>query len=383
MAHKLPTNEEKLAVLDAYNRRQPVRVPVSLKTNPRIWVQDPRLNTEGWTFERIESDPETHVQAALRYQHHLCTEIHRHCDGLAGIPDEWNVNLWIYNVHEAACLGAQVRYPPGQVPCTEPFLDETNKSAVFDCDISRPLEMPFICRLLDFWKEMERICADLRFEGRPVKLWPFAIQGTDGPFTVGCNLRGGEFVVDLLDDPDYADRLMGFLTDFAVNRRRAFEQHWGPCLAPINWMADDSIAMLSPQMYRERVLPFHRRFYEAADPALPRGMHLCGDATRHFPAIRGEFGVQSFDTGFPVDHGALRRQLGPEVEIVGGVEASLLLKGTPDQVHARAREILQSGVMAGGRFVLSEANNLPPCCPPDNLRAMYEAGLEFGRYDPA
>jgi len=54
---------------------------------------------------------------------------------------------------------------------------------------------------------MERICADLRFEGRPVRLLPFALQGTDGPFTVGCDLRGGEFAVDLLDDPDYAERL--------------------------------------------------------------------------------------------------------------------------------------------------------------------------------
>jgi hypothetical protein len=37
--------------------------------------------------------------------------------------------------------------------------------------------------------------------------------------------------------------------------------------------------------------------------------------------------------------------------------------------------------MEGGRFILKEANNLPPRCPEANLAAMYQAGLEFGRYE--
>ena len=36
--------------------------------------------------------------------------------------------------------------------------------------------------------------------------------------------------------------------------------------------------------------------------------------------------------------------------------------------------------MTGGRFILREANNLPPCCPEANLAAMYQACLDFGRY---
>jgi len=88
----------------------------------------------------------------------------------------------------------------------------------------------------------------------------------------------------------------------------------------------------------------------------------------------------SFDTGFPVDHGGLRRELGPDVEILGGPEAPLLRGGTAEEVYARTRDILRSGVMDGGRFVLREANNLPPCCPEANLDAMYRACLEHGVY---
>ena len=90
--------------------------------------------------------------------------------------------------------------------------------------------------------------------------------------------------------------------------------------------------------------------------------------------------MDSFDTGFPVDHGALRDVLGDDVEIAGGPEVSLLLGGTPEQVYERTRAILTSGVTRGGRFILRDANNLPPRCPEENLSAMYRCCLEHGRF---
>jgi uroporphyrinogen-III decarboxylase len=126
------------------------------------------------------------------------------------------------------------------------------------------------------------------------------------------------------------------------------------------------------------VLPLHRRYYESAPREMGRGMHLCGNASHLFPIMVEELGVRSFDTGFPVDHGKVRREVGPEVEIYGGVETALLLNGTAEQVYGRAKEILLSGVKEGGRFVLQEANNLPPGVPLGNLEAMYRACLEYG-----
>jgi uroporphyrinogen-III decarboxylase len=58
----------------------------------------------------------------------------------------------------------------------------------------------------------------------------------------------------------------------------------------------------------------------------------------------------------------------------------LLANGTPEACAAAARKILQSGVMAGGRFILQEGNNLPPNVPLANLRAVYETCLEYGQY---
>jgi uroporphyrinogen-III decarboxylase len=76
-----------------------------------------------------------------------------------------------------------------------------------------------------------------------------------------------------------------------------------------------------------------------------------------------------------VDFAQLRAELGPDVEILGGVEVGLLLSASPKAVHRRAREILDSGTREGGRFVLREANNLPPGVPWANLGALHSAAF--------
>jgi uroporphyrinogen-III decarboxylase len=149
---------------------------------------------------------------------------------------------------------------------------------------------------------------------------------------------------------------------------------------PSGFGADDSVQLISTAMYRQFVLPLHRKWYALWSEKGPHSIHLCGDASRHFPIIHEELNVCSFDTGYPVDHGRLRRELGNDVTIYGGPEVALLLNGTPQKVRERTKAILQSGIMEGGKFVLHEANNLPPRCPEENLRSMYECCLEYGRY---
>ena len=145
-------------------------------------------------------------------------------------------------------------------------------------------------------------------------------------------------------------------------------------------MADDSVALISTEMYIDHVLPHHRRIYDAFGTNVERGMHLCGNATRHFPTIVRELHVSAFDTGFPVDFGALRLALGPEIRIHGGPHVELLRCGTPKAVFEESRRILQSGILDGKMFLLREGNNLAPGTPLENIEAMVEAGLQFGRY---
>jgi uroporphyrinogen-III decarboxylase len=90
--------------------------------------------------------------------------------------------------------------------------------------------------------------------------------------------------------------------------------------------------------------------------------------------------IPSFDTGFPINFSTLRDEVGENVEIQGGVKVADLLNDTPDGIYAKTRDILQSGIMRGGRFILKEANDLAPCVPLENMRAMYRAARAVGVY---
>jgi len=377
------TDEDKARVWQRYRDGCPERVPVALRTNDRVYVLDPRFNREGITYQEMFADPGRMLYAQLQWQKLLRQHFHHYCDYPTAYPDKWQVVAFFHNVYEAWALGCEIRFEPGQVPDTLPRYTGDNKHAIFDVDIDHPLQREPFRRGIEFTERMRELARGLEFEGRPVEVLPYLHLVSDGPLTVAMNLRGSEFLVDLVTDPEYADQLMAFITEAAIKRAKALLAYWGAELPAELWLADDSIALISDQMYQERVLPHHRRFYEALDPEgrATRLFHLCGNAARHFPAIVHSCGVRSIDTGFPVDFNWLRQAVGPEVEIWGGVQVNLLLHATPHQVMKRAREVLDSGVRAGGKFILTEANNLPPGVPAANLAALYQAALEFGKYE--
>jgi hypothetical protein len=371
------SDDEKQALWAAYRAGRPARTPVSLGTNARVFVLDPRFGAPGLDYARIFEDPQAMLLAELRWQHLLRRRHNVCCDAPTGLPARWAIGAGFQNTSEAAFFGAPLHFDAGNVPDTRPWLDDANKHAVFDVDVTQPLTGGLYPRGIAFTEWLRTFVADKTWLGRPIDVLPYT-AGSDGPLTVGLNLRGPALLVDLRRDPDYAHRLFERIVVAAINRLRAFQRHWGTPDPEQVWLADDSIALLGPAQYRQHVLPYHQQFYEALDPqrTRPRGMHLCGDATRHFRTIRDACGVTIFDTGFPVDFAALRAELGPEIELFGGVEVPLLMQGTPEQVYARARAILASGVRTGGRFGLREANNLPPGAPWSNLAAMYKAAWD-------
>ena len=206
-------------------------------------------------------------------------------------------------------------------------------------------------------------------------------MGTDGPLTVATSLRGTELYLDFYSDPDYVHQLLRLITEGTIARIQAHRQFFGLPIISETWgYADDAVQLLSTEMVQEFVLPYHKILKEKLTSADQISLHLCGDATRHFTMFREELGVNSFDTGFPIDFSSIRQTLGPTVEIQGGVRAPQLAHGSPEEIFTEARRILESGIMEGGRFILKEANDLVPCTPLENMDALYQAARTYGVY---
>jgi uroporphyrinogen-III decarboxylase len=177
-------------------------------------------------------------------------------------------------------------------------------------------------------------------------------------------------------------RLLDFITEATIERMRACRKHLGwPERSKDFGYADDSIALISAEHFREHVLPYHRRLVEAfwtGEGEL--FVHLCGDVSRHFPILHEELGATHFDTGFPIDLHEMRRKLGPDVLWQGGPPAELLRSGPVEAIESFTRDLL-SGPAKEGRLILREGNNLAPRTPPAHVAAMYEKARHLGRYD--
>lgn len=368
-------------VWDAFHAGEPTRVPMIIGFSSRFTVLSRDHNPLGITYREYFTDPEVMLQHQLRHQHFLRHHFPR--DAEMGLPDEWTVNVDLQNSYEALWWGAKLRFIEGDVPDTPPFVTDERKWEFIERGAPGPFD-GWLGRAWEYREHFEeRAAGGLEFEGRPIRVGDVPGRGTDGPFTVACAVRGPTQVcLDMYEDPKFFHAMMEMITDATIWRIRAYRERLGQPVESTAWgFADDSVQLLSEATYREMVLPYHRRMIDEFGAVGPNSIHLCGDATHLFPAIRDELNVQSFDTGFPVDHGRLRRALGPEVQINGGPGAELLRSGTPRQVYEETRRILHSGVMEGGRFVLREGNNLAPGTPEENVAAMYAACKRFGSYE--
>jgi len=364
-------NEEVARVWAAFEKGSPERVPMTLGINPRYYMPIAAVNTQGISFREYTEDPAIMMDFQCR-----CEEYRRlyiPADWEMGLPDSWTVHVDFQNYYDAAWWGCPVVFISGNVPDTRPILTDDNKHAILDGGILAP-DARIMGKAVAYMDKMEQLAKTYTYLGRPVKLdHSSPLLSFDGPMTVACNIRGAsQFAADLIEDPDFADQLLALITEATIARISYWRKAMGlPVKSKGYGFADDSIALLSPKMYRERILPHHRKMVEALADG-PCSIHLCGDSSRHFKTIHDELNVNGFDTGYPIDHAATARLLGPKVGINGGPHVELLRTGSAEEVKAECRRILRAVKPYCPRFVIREANNLPPGVPLENLWAMYD-----------
>lgn len=373
-------NEEVRQVWDAYKKNQPILTPIQFSMNVRMVMQNPELNTWGYTWKDYFDNPEVRWITELTFQKWVRTNIVQ--DSEMGIPQEWSgIGVHYQNCDEAAWFGCPFYFPQGDMPFIEPILKD-NKAGLYDMAPPDPLKGGVMSLAMEHYQYLEEKRKKDDFDGRPVgKTWVSG-AGTDGPLTIACNLRGAsEIAQDFYEDPHYVHDLLGFITDSIIARMKEIIAFNGGNFPNPGWsFADDSIELISTAMYKEFVLPYHRKLLQTFSLGGPNGIHLCGRVQRHLKFLVDELNIKTFDLGFPTDMALARNELGDDVTLIGNIAPHLLKLGPASTIRAQVQKLCESGVMHGGKFILHDGNNCAPNTPISHFAAMYQAGREFGQY---
>ena len=225
----------------------------------------------------------------------------------------------------------------------------------------------------------------------------FALVGrfNNSIFEQAFMLRGMEqLFIDMVADPEFVYALMDRLTEMAVAYIEAGLRACGKYLQILRLAGDDMGhqrgTLLSPRMFREIIKPRFARLYQSAKTRFlqynPQGKmmaHTDGDVYSIIPDYI-EMGLDVLNPVQPyvaeMEHDKLKREFGERLSFHGAIDLQRVMPfGTPDEVRQEARKVMRA-LGRGGGYILAPTHYLLSDVPPENVLALRDAVLEYGRY---
>jgi uroporphyrinogen decarboxylase len=197
------------------------------------------------------------------------------------------------------------------------------------------------------------------------------------------------FLMALVSEPKFADRLMERITDIYIESCNNYLDQVGQYIQVFTYWDDVNTQtgwMINPQLYRQMVKPKQRRLVEAIKNKTDAKIffHGCGATFDLIPDLI-EVG---FDILNPVQVSArgmdtrkLKAEYGKDIVFWGGgVDTQQVLPfGSREQVITEVKRRIDD-LAAGGGFVFAAIHNIQAFVPPENIVAAFDTALEYGKY---
>lgn len=222
----------------------------------------------------------------------------------------------------------------------------------------------------------------------------FALVGSavigGGIFEQPARTMGLEnFLMALITEPKFADRLMEQITDIYIESCNNYLDEVGKYIQVFTYWDDVNTQdgwMIHPDIYRKMIKPKERRLLEAIKKKTDAKIffHGCGATFDLIPDLI-ELG---FDILNPVQVSArgmdpkrLKREYGRDIVFWGGgVDTQHVLPfGKPEEVVDEVKRRIDD-LAPGGGFVFAAVHNIQAFIPPENIVAAFDTALEYGCY---
>ena len=262
---------------------------------------------------------------------------------------------------EPSVLGARVRFSANQPPDVLPGLarlDDLDDLAGFDVETDGFAALT-----------LHRIAGHRpRIEAAGHVLPMITARG---PLCTAGFLRGATtFMMDLLDDPAGAHRLLDVCTEVVIRWLQAQHAVLGDAVEGL-LLLDDLVGFIGEAAYLEFAHPRLKRICDAFPEEWVKvyhndaGIEAC---LEHLP----DAGFHVLNWGKQSPIAEVRARVGGRLCLMGNVNPlEIGVRGTPEDVRRAAREVLESA--GGGGLILSLGGGISPGMPRENLLALQDA----------
>lgn len=218
-----------------------------------------------------------------------------------------------------------------------------------------------------------------------------AIRGTGtGPFSLAAYLFGiDNFMLKLMDiesgeAPESDAKDMRNLLELMTETTLRFVTAQAELGADILYVGDSlaSLNMISPQMYRNWVHPYHQRIFSALKELLQPGrqfsmIHMCGN-NMDILADMISTGVDLIEIDAAMNLTAVSGISHNRVALIGNIDpVKVLNNGSVTDVGKACNEAVRQGV-GNGRFILGSGCFVCPGTPFENLQALVSSAHNWG-----
>ena len=137
--------------------------------------------------------------------------------------------------------------------------------------------------------------------------------------------------------------------------------------------------MISPRMWREFILPYHRRIVDALD--VPFIWHSDGNVESLLPmAVEAGFaGFHGVDPAAGMDLAKIKHDFGQHLVLIGNVDVRVLCGSDRGAVRREIDRCINQGASGGG-YMLASCNSIFEGMNPVAVKEMFRYEEEVGYY---
>jgi len=268
----------------------------------------------------------------------------------------WWVEYGMAN--EASALGSRIVFRSDKTPDPLPFLHRLED--VESLKPPNPTTDGLMACAIHHYRTQKRRILDA---GQVIP-----VVASRGPFVTAGSVRDvNRFMLDMIDNPRAAHRLLGVITDSIIRWLEAQAEAVEECVDGI-LILDDIIGFVSEPLYVEFAQPYLTRICEAFPKDWVKVFHNDANVRpflQHLPSTG--FDVLNWTYNIPVAEA--RAKTGGRMCLMGNVNPlGIATQGTPEQVRSDAIDVLNS--TQGEGLILSLGGGMSPGIPAANLQAL-------------